>query len=124
MRKFERFIVYPLILIQLIVLSWCFFVFKDNLEIVDGNIKRIVADEFVSINEEEAIVAMLGNVNENGHVSVRDRYGKLITLAGVIDEGDDLFKARIVIADHYEEYSIGEIYGIGGLKEVERYDYE
>ncbi|MFW6015550.1 MAG: hypothetical protein ACOCRK_03870 [bacterium] len=54
--------------------------------------------------------------------SVRDRYGKLITL--VIDEGDDLFKARIVIADHYEEYSFGEIYGVGGLKEVERYDYE
>ncbi|MFW6016350.1 MAG: hypothetical protein ACOCRK_07910, partial [bacterium] len=80
MIKFERLIIYPLLLIQFIVLIWCFVVFKGNIQIVDGNIKRIVADEFVSINEEEAIVAMLGNVNENGHVSVRDRYGKLITL--------------------------------------------
>ncbi|MFW6016431.1 MAG: hypothetical protein ACOCRK_08325, partial [bacterium] len=62
--------------------------------------------------------------NENGHVSVRDRYGKLITLVRVIDESDDQFKAMIVIADHYEDHSIGETYRVGGLKEVERYDYD
>ncbi|MEJ6952095.1 hypothetical protein [Natronospora cellulosivora (SeqCode)] len=73
-----------MLLIQYIALIWVF-VFKGNVQIVDGNIKRIVADEIFPINEEDVIVAMLGNVNENGHVFVRDRYGKVITLR-VINE--------------------------------------
>ncbi|MFW6015551.1 MAG: hypothetical protein ACOCRK_03875 [bacterium] len=60
MRKLEIFIIYPLLIIQLLVLIWGFIVFRDNVEIVDGNIRRIVADEFVSINEEDAIVVCKG----------------------------------------------------------------
>ena len=121
MKNFERFIVYPLILVQIIALVGMFIYLRDDIQIVDGDIKSITTDEVVIRNSDNEIVAMIGNVDDNGQISVRDRYGRVITLIGV-DEVDNEFKARIVVGDHYENYSIGEYYGVGGVKKEERYD--
>lgn len=123
MKKFERFLVYPLLLIQLIILIGVFVYLKDDIQISDGKINSITAGELIIRNNENEIVAMIGKVGENGQVSVRDKFGRVITLIGV-DQVDNEFKARVVIGDHYEDYSIGEYYGVGGLKKEEKYNNE
>ena len=121
MKNFERFIIYPLLLIQLLIIGCLFVVLRDDIHITDGDIKSIAVNELVVKNDLNEIIAMIGNIDEHGQISIRDKFGRLITLIGV-DEENNQMKARIVVADHYEDYSLGEYYGVGGLKETEKYD--
>jgi hypothetical protein len=59
----------------------------------------------------------------NCFLTVRDKIGRLISYIGVEEVGEE-YKTRIIIVDHYKDYSFAKHYGIGGFKKEKIYNNE